>query len=288
MKKYYWLSIALLATFTLAACSSQAKQEAAESYCNDTQWVLTTSGSLFICTYDDGSVCESEDFRKGSCINIDWDQEIDLNAEEFQIARAAVDTEEKRINACEERSLFFLNINEANFTWENEEESWASFSRYGHVNYVKSSEADGNMWAASDDIFCFIDMVDGSVNVDFSDHKFLGEVEWDDNCYNYTNEWIEYVDFAIALEWEECNNYTFYSPIRNACMGAYVCEWTSEWDAIANMRSGIQDLATEDWMLTCIEAWWEQWAWFNESIAVEYEQGSIPCSELVNKVREYL
>ena len=206
----------------------------------------------------------------------------------FQIAREAVNSEEKRINACEEKALFYLNINEANFTWEDEGESGASFSRNWHVNYVKSSEADGDMGAASDDIFCFVDMVDWSVSVDFSNHEFLWVLELNNNCDSYTEDWNNYVAEAIVLEWETCDNYTLYSPVRNACMGTYVCEWTAEWDAIADMRSGIQDLATEDWMLTCVEAWWEQGAWFNDSIAIEYEQGSLSCSELVNKVKEYL
>ena len=72
-----------------------------------------------------------------------------------------VDTPEHRITTCEETVGFFLNFNEWTFTREDESEAWASFARNGHVNYLKRWET------AQRDIFCFIDMVDNSVMIEF-------------------------------------------------------------------------------------------------------------------------
>lgn len=80
-------------------------------------------------------------------------------------------TEEGRIAACEERAGFYLNFNEWTFTWEEESEWWASFIRNGHVAYLKRSEN------AEDDVECVIDMVDKSVNVEFSNHMYNGELQ---------------------------------------------------------------------------------------------------------------
>lgn len=174
MKKVtFWAT--LLATLLLCACSLNwdAKLKAAQDYCDSTNWTLTQQDNLYVCTYEDGSVCESEDFRKWSCIDL----EENNNEDEYAAARALVDTEEKRIATCEEKTLFTLNINEADFTWEDESEAGASFGRYGHVNYTKADGADGEMWAASDDVYCFIDMVDGSTTVELSNHEYLWAAE---------------------------------------------------------------------------------------------------------------
>jgi len=74
-----------------------------------------------------------------------------------------VDTPEHRITTCEETAGFFLNFNEWTFTREDESEAWASYARNGHVDYLKRWET------AQRDIFCFIDMVDNSVMIEFLD-----------------------------------------------------------------------------------------------------------------------
>ena len=74
-----------------------------------------------------------------------------------------VDTPEHRITTCEETAGFFLNFNEWTFIREDESEAWASYARNGHVNYLKRWET------AQRDIFCFIDMVDNSVMIEFLD-----------------------------------------------------------------------------------------------------------------------
>lgn len=80
-------------------------------------------------------------------------------------------TEEGRQAACEERVGYYLNYNEWEFTWEDESEGWASFIRNGHVAYLKWWEN------AEDDVECVIDMVDKSVNVEFSNHMYNGELQ---------------------------------------------------------------------------------------------------------------
>ena len=84
--------------------------------------------------------------------------------EENQANKYPVDTPENRIKACEENAGFYLNFGEWEFTWEDEEEAGASFVRNGHVVYEKW----GEKWEA--DIECLVDMVDGSVNVEFKNH----------------------------------------------------------------------------------------------------------------------
>lgn len=94
-----------------------------------------------------------------------------LTLEEFFDKKESVNTEEKRIVACEESAGFYLNFGSWEFTWEDEEDAGASFVRNGHVVYEKWWEK----WEA--DVECFIDMVDGFVNVEFSNHQSLWTIE---------------------------------------------------------------------------------------------------------------
>ena len=207
----------LLATLLLCACSLNwdAKLKAAQDYCDSTNWTLTQQDNLYVCTYEDGSVCESEDFREGSCIDLE-----ESNEDEYAEARALVDTEEKRIAACEEKTLFTLNINEADFTWEDESEAGASFARNGHVNYEKNSTADGEMVTASDDIFCFIDMVDWTTTVELSNHEYLWEAEEN----NENNDEVENEGNEEIVSWDPLIDET--EPADEPV--AEVSEWTAE------------------------------------------------------------
>jgi hypothetical protein len=87
-----------------------------------------------------------------------------LTLEEFYAKKDAVATEEWRLAQCEESAGFYLNFGSWEFTWEDEE-AGASFVRNGHVVYEKWWEK----WET--DVECLIDMVDGSVNVEFTNHK---------------------------------------------------------------------------------------------------------------------
>jgi len=99
----------------------------------------------------------------------DWTIEYSpLNPEGFDLQ-----SEEGRQMACEERAGYYLNFNEWTFVWTDESEGWASFVRNWHVTYLKWWEN------AEDDVECVVDMVDGSVMVEFSNHIYNGELQED-------------------------------------------------------------------------------------------------------------
>jgi hypothetical protein len=76
-----------------------------------------------------------------------------------------------RLLACNDRVGFYLNTNTFNAEWGVEEEAWASFVLNWHV----TREEDWNI--AKDDVQCFIDMVDQSVNIEFSNHMYNWELQ---------------------------------------------------------------------------------------------------------------
>ena len=118
------------------------------------EWIVKAddNGYALKCTYDDAG---------------DWTIEYNpLNPEGFDLQ-----SEEGRMAACEERAGYYLNFNEWTFTWEDESEGWASFVRNGHVAYLKRWEN------AEDDVECVVDMVDWSVNVEFSNHMYNWELQ---------------------------------------------------------------------------------------------------------------
>ena len=184
MKRNFLLT-ALLATLILTGCgSNDAKLQAAQDYCDSTEWSLTTSWNLYVCSYSDGSECAAEDFRESECPEINLDEELQPELDE------RLHDAEGRLALCEEQSLFHLNINDATFSWYEENEAWASFMIYGHVDYVKNSTADGTYWRASDDINCYIDMVDWSTTVEFNNHETLGELS-EEEINEITNEALD-------------------------------------------------------------------------------------------------
>ena len=87
-----------------------------------------------------------------------------------------LESEQWRLEACEERVGYTLNYNEWDFTWWDESEAWWAFVRTGHVNYIKWWEK------AEDDVNCLVDMVSKTVTVDFSNHVYnweISEESWD-------------------------------------------------------------------------------------------------------------
>jgi len=80
-------------------------------------------------------------------------------------------TEIGRIEACADRVGFYLNINDYAIDRDEESEGWASFIRNGHVTYEKQWES------AEDDVQCIVDMVDSSVNIEFTNHIYNGELQ---------------------------------------------------------------------------------------------------------------
>ena len=126
------------------------------------EWKVTADGEEYnlVCNYSD----DLEDWT------IDY-APVDESEAWSSIQEFDLETEEGRIAACEERAGFYLNFNEWTFTREDESEGWASFIRNGHVAYLKWWEN------AEDDVECVIDMVDKSVNVDFSNHIYNWELQ---------------------------------------------------------------------------------------------------------------
>ena len=142
----------------------------ASEYCINNWWsyeIVSNETSIYgECAFKDWSKCEEWEFYNGDCMP--WDS---LDEEEIWTTEFDLQTEDGRIAACEERAGFYLNFNEWTFTWEEESEWWASFIRNGHVAYLKRGEN------AEDDVECVIDMVDKSVNVEFSNHIYNWELQ---------------------------------------------------------------------------------------------------------------
>ena len=139
----------------------------ASEYCISNWWsyeIVSNETSIYWeCTLPDGNKCEEWAYYNGEC----WAE----SNEEIRTPEFDLETEEGRKAACEERAGYYLNFNEWTFTWEDESEGWASFIRNGHVAYLKWWEN------AEDDVECVIDMVDKSVNVDFSNHIYNWELQ---------------------------------------------------------------------------------------------------------------
>ena len=76
-----------------------------------------------------------------------------------------------RLLACNDRVGFYLNTETFNVEWDVEQEARASFVLNWHIT------REENWDVAEDDVECVIDMVDKSVNVEFSNHKFNGELQ---------------------------------------------------------------------------------------------------------------
>jgi len=138
------------------------ENEVNDGFSATVKWKVTADGEEYnlICNY-------SDDLEDWTINYTPADESETWNS----IPEFDLQTEEGRIAACEERAGFYLNFNEWTFTWEEESEWWASFIRNGHVAYLKRSEN------AEDDVECVIDMVDKSVNVEFSNHMYNGELQ---------------------------------------------------------------------------------------------------------------
>ena len=126
------------------------------------EWKVTADGEEYnlVCNYSDDL----------------WDRTINYTPVDepevwSSVPEFDLENEEWRKAACEERAGYYLNFNEWTFTWENESEGWASFVRNGHVTYLKRGEN------AEDDVECIVDMVDKSVNVEFSNHIYNWELQ---------------------------------------------------------------------------------------------------------------
>ena len=102
-----------------------------------------------------------------------------------------------RLLACNDRVGFYLNTETFNAEWDVEQEAWASFVLNWHIT------REENWDVAEDDVECVIDMVDKSVNVEFSNHKFNGELqEWASEEVSEETNWDMPVAKMRVLEWQ--------------------------------------------------------------------------------------
>ena len=182
---------------------AEMKPEVNNGFSAIVEWTVKVNDDEYhlVCTY-------SDDLS-------DWTMDYTLLiANQFDL-----ETELGRIEACADRVGFYLNTNDYDISWEEEGEGWASFVRNWHVVYTKQWES------AEDDVECVVDMVDWSVNVEFSNHIYnwelqvdteesldvpvakMGVLEWeteeetqarvDEAC---ANMWWEWIDWVCTLE----------------------------------------------------------------------------------------
>lgn len=273
MKKLY-LILCLCFSMFLVWCNCNTKLQSAKNYCDEKWWILSQEWKMFVCTYPDGSVCESEDFAKWWCVDLQDTDNNDLSSK-----RAQLETEENRIQACQDKVMFLLNSANVVFEWWEESEWWASFYRKWKATYTKQD------WTASEDVECMIDMVDASVNIEFSNHEFEWVVFYPEDDLDTLNAKREsYVNNSIALENDKCNTEVINK--NDIPYWTYVCQQTTNewWDY---NRAWIYNIFDDERMLTCNEANWEQWVWFDQEKYWEYNKDK-NCFELENYIAQQL
>ena len=168
---------------------AQMSPEVSNGFSIIVEWNVKANDEEYhlICTYSDDSN--------------DWTIEYTtITSEQFDLHSG-----EGRLAACEERAGFYLNFNEWTFTWEDESEGWASFVRNWHVAYLKRWEN------AEDDVECVVDMADWSVNVEFSNHMYNGELQ--------ENTIDEPVAKMRVLEWQ--TEEETQAMVENACSSVW-------------------------------------------------------------------
>ena len=82
-----------------------------------------------------------------------------------------LDYMDARLDACEERAWTLLNYNEWEFKWNDETLQDNTFTRTGHVSYLKWWEH------AEDDVECSVDIKEKTVDVKFSNHMYNWELQ---------------------------------------------------------------------------------------------------------------
>lgn len=115
------------------------------------------------CSFPSGVICDDDLLRSWEC--------------QYEVDLSKIDTEEKRIEGCEETASNYIRDIErgkaVSFDWEDEEEAWASFVRNWTVKYSK--------WWDNRKITveCIADFVDWSITVSESsyDPSDINEVD---------------------------------------------------------------------------------------------------------------
>jgi len=101
------------------------------------------------CSFPSWVTCDDDTLRSGEC--------------NYEVDTSRIDTEEKRIENCEETAANFIKDIEdgevVSINWEDEEEAWASFVRVWTVKYSKGWDN------RKISVECVSDFVDGSTIV---------------------------------------------------------------------------------------------------------------------------
>lgn len=106
----------------------------------------------------------------------------------------------------------------------------------------------------------------------------------DDSAELIETKWAEYVNTAIALEWDECKTHTFIW--NDTYYGVYNCHQPSTNPEFTDLdRSGILELVADNRILTCNEANGEQWAWYDEEKFWKIEDKT--CAEIQEYIEKY-
>ena len=136
----------------------------AMQYCLSQNWnysIEYNDTSIFsVCSFEDTSSCNAWEFYYWVCT---------LSSEDLLETNLAISTQEERVAACEDRAGFYLNFWTWTFVWGDEEWDWDIYLMNWNVVYEKWWEK----WVA--DVACTIDMLQGTVNVEFSNHTALEE-----------------------------------------------------------------------------------------------------------------
>lgn len=106
----------------------------------------------------------------------------------------------------------------------------------------------------------------------------------DDSAEIIDAKWWEYVNTAIALEWDECTIHTFAA--NWIYYWVYNCHQPSTDPEFTDLdRSGILELVADNRILTCNEANGEQWAWYDEEKFWKIEDKT--CAEIQEYIEKY-
>ena len=176
---------------------AEMKPEVSNGFVITLEWNVKANDKEYhlVCTYSDDI----------------WDFTMEyspLSSEIFDLQ-----TEEGRLAACEERAGYYLNFNEWTFVWGDESEGWASFVRNWHVTYLKWWEN------GEDDVECVVDMVDWSINVEFSNHTYNGELQEKRSVTDVTAAKMRVVEWQTEEETQ--------TMIENVCSDAWweLADW---------------------------------------------------------------
>ena len=121
-----------------------------------------------------------------------------------------------------------------------------------------------------------------SSNINENEENTIDEFEIitfnaDDPAEIIDAKWWEYVNTAIALEWDECTIHTFAA--NWIYYWVYNCHQPSTDSEFTDLdRAWILELVADNRILTCNEANGEQWAWYDEEQFWKFENKT--CAEI--------